>query len=75
MATTYPWPVRYLPAKSVTNKNDTAGMAKYEAMSDDDKKKFGGLWWSLHDIIDEFGSSGLFGKEENDANYFNFVVD
>ena len=66
----YPWPVRYLPAKNVcSNKND---IPKYEAMSDEDKKKYGGLWWSMHDIIDVFGG---FVKEENDANYFNFVVD
>jgi hypothetical protein len=69
----YPWPVRYLPAKSVCNKGDDAGMKKYEAMTDEQKKQFGGLWWSIHDMIEVFGG-GLF-KEENDENYFNFVVD
>jgi hypothetical protein len=74
MATTYPFSdIRYLPAKLVTNKDDTAGAAKYEAMSPEDKKKFGGLWWSLHDIIDTFGSA-IF-KEENDANFFSYVID
>ncbi len=69
----YPWPVRFLPAKSVCNKGDTAGMAKYDAMTDDQKKQFGGMWWSIHDMIEVFGG-GLF-KEENDENYFNFVID
>jgi hypothetical protein len=74
MPTTYPFSdLRYLPAKLVTNKNDAEGIKKYEAMSPEDKKKFGGLWWSLHDIIDTFGS-GIF-KEENDANYFSYVID
>jgi hypothetical protein len=69
----YPWPVRYLPAESVCNKDDKEAMKKYDAMTDDQKKQFGGLWWSMHDIITVFGG-GLF-KEENDENYFNFVVD
>ena len=69
----YPWPVRYLPAKSVCTKGDTAAIAKYEAMTDDQKKQFGGMWWSIHDMIEVFGG-GIF-KEENDENYFNFVVD
>ena len=69
----YPWPVRYLPAKSVCNKGDEVSMKKYDAMTDDQKKQFGGLWWSIHDMIEVFGG-GLF-KEENDENYFNFVVD
>ena len=66
----YPWSVRYLPAKrACTNAND---IPKYEAMTDDQKKVFGGLWWSMHDIIEEFGG---FVKQENDANYFNYIVD
>jgi hypothetical protein len=69
----YPWPVRFLPGKSVCTKGDTAAIAKYEAMTDDQKKQFGGMWWSIHDMIEVFGG-GLF-KEENDENYFNFVVD
>lgn len=74
MATTYPFTdLRYLPGKLVTNKNDTEGIKKYEAMTPEDKKKFGGLWWSLHDIIETFGS-GIF-KEENDANFFSYVID
>ena len=37
----YPWAVRYLPAKrACTNAND---IPKYEAMTDDQKKVFGGL--------------------------------
>lgn len=74
MATTYPFSdLRYLPAKLVTNKGDTEGAAKYEAMTPEQKKINGGLWWSLHDIIDTFGS-GIF-KEENDANFFSYVID
>ena len=74
MTTTYPFTdLRYLPGKLVTNKNDAEGIKKYEAMTPDDKKKFGGLWWSLHDIIETFGS-GIF-KEENDANFFSYVID
>ena len=74
MTTTYPFTdLRYLPAELVTNKNDKEGIKKYEAMSNEDKKKFGGLWWSLHDIIETFGS-GIF-KEENDANFFSYVID
>jgi hypothetical protein len=74
MATIYPFSdLRYLPAKLVTNKGDTEGAAKYDAMTPEQKKMNGGLWWSLHDIIDTFGS-GIF-KEENDANYFSYVID
>ena len=68
----YPFAPRYLPAKSVCNKNDTAGIAEYEAMTDEQKKVRGGLWWSMHDIVEVFGG---FIKEENDANYFNYVID
>jgi hypothetical protein len=67
-----PWLPRYLPAESVCKKGDTAAIAKYNAMSDEEKKKFGGLWWSMHDIIEVMG--GLV-KEENNANYFNYFVD
>jgi hypothetical protein len=72
MATTYPWPVRYLPGKLVCNEGDTAAIKEYEAMTDDQKKVKGGLWWSMHDIVDVFGG---FIKEENDANYFNYILD
>ena len=72
MSLPYPFIPRYLPAKSVCNKNDTAAIAEYEAMTDEQKKIKGGLWWSMHDIVEVFGG---FIKEENDANYFNYVID
>lgn len=72
MATTYPWPVRYLPGKLVCNEGDTAAIKEYEVMTDDQKRAKGGLWWSMHDIVEVFGG---FIKEENDANYFNYILD
>ena len=54
------------------NENDTAAIAEYEAMNEDQKKIKGGLWWSMHDIADVFGG---FIKAENDANYFNYILD
>jgi hypothetical protein len=67
-----PWVPRYLPAELVCKEGDSDAIAKYKAMSDEEKKKYGGFWWSMHDIIQVMG--GLI-KEENNANYFNFFVD
>jgi hypothetical protein len=69
-------PLTPLPGEYIYPNSDDKSkenLAKYNAMSDDDKLANGGKWWSMFDLMKFFHSGFL--PEHSDTNFINFEID